>query len=98
MADKKTHFDRAGEYFGSAKTRQGPGRPPLRDEEARSDGLTLTVELDGDEATGWGTSLGNYLERWPDDIWVVDGGPGSTGDSATAVSAGDPGRSPDHGR
>lgn len=89
-------------YVESAKTRQGRGRPPLGDEKATSDGLILTVELDDDEATGWGTSLGKYLERWPHDIWVVDGGPGSIGDSATpaatTASSGDPGRSPDHGR
>lgn len=83
-------------YVGSAKTRQGRGRRPVGDEEAKSDVLALTVELDGDKATGWDASLGKYLERWPDDIWVVDGGPGSAGDSATpavnATSAGDPGQ------
>jgi hypothetical protein len=53
---------------------------PLADEEAKGDGLSLTIELDGDEVRSWGTSLGKYLERWPDDIWVVEGGPGSVGE------------------
>lgn len=67
----------------------GPGAPRKSDEAAKVDELTLTIELAGDAVTGWGTSLDPYLDRWPEDIWIVEGGPGSVGrPSAPTPSAG----------
>jgi hypothetical protein len=91
-------FELRSAYVDNARMRQGPGRRPLGDEAARTDGLILTVELDGDGATGWDASLGKYLEAWPDDLWVVEGGPGSVGESAEATSAEDPAPSRGRGR
>lgn len=55
------------------------GAPRKSDADAQVDELTLTIELIGDAVTGWTASLDPYLDRWPADIWVVEGGPCSAG-------------------
>ena len=81
-------------YIESAKTKTGPGRRPLADEDAKTDALKLNVEIEGDEVRGWGASLSKYADRWPDDLPIVVGGPGSIGADApleaSPPSAGDP--------
>ncbi len=83
----------------SATTRSGPGRKPLPDDKAKSDGLRLDLVLEGDDAkgwevSGWGASLSAYLDHWPNDLPVVVGGTGSVGTRAasepTTSAAGDP--------
>lgn len=64
------------------------GRPMVSDEAAKGDALSLIIELRGDDASGWGTQLSQYLDRWPPQIPVVAGGPGST--RATEQGAGRP--------
>jgi hypothetical protein len=59
--------------------REGPGRPRIGDASAKTDGLALVVELRNDEVSGWGASLGAYLDRWPEQLAPVTGGPGSVG-------------------
>jgi hypothetical protein len=81
-------------YVENARTRTGPGRRPLADEHAKTDALRLNIEIDGDEVTGWDSSLSKYADRWPDDLPIVLGGPGSVGASAAPdanpPSSGDP--------
>jgi hypothetical protein len=59
--------------------RQGPGRPPVADADAKTDALTLKIELRADEVSGWGASLTAYLDQWPEQLAPVVGGPGSVG-------------------
>jgi len=66
-------------YVEAGKTRDGRGRRPVADEAATTDGLTLVVVLKGAEATGWEASLAEYLDRWPDELAPVTGGPGTVG-------------------
>lgn len=54
-----------------------PGRRAKADADAKGDQLSLTVTFAGDTVTGWGAPLGAWLDRWPEDIWIVQGGPGS---------------------
>jgi hypothetical protein len=79
-----------------AKARKGAGRRPLIDEGAKTDGLIFVVELEGDAAFGWEGALDGYLDRWPDDLRAVEGGPGSVGAGSDAdlmpPSAADPSR------
>ena len=88
-------------YVEGARGRAGRGRPPAGDADARSDGLRLVVELEGDEAVGWDAPLTSYLDVWPDALPVIAGGPGSvagaaTGGATTATAAGlDPSRDPE---
>ncbi len=84
--------------------REGPGRPPIGDASAKTDGLALVVDLRNDEVSGWGASLGAYLDRWPEQLALVTGGPGSVGQvpaqgAAAAASQSDevPVPSPDRG-
>jgi hypothetical protein len=77
-------------YVESAKARTGPGRRPLDDGGAATDGLVLVVSLDAAGATGWDAPLDPYLDRWPAELSMVDG--------ATTGSAGGLVRSPDRGR
>jgi hypothetical protein len=58
-------------------TRVGRGRRPKADSEAKTDGLTFQVTLSLDGARGWGASLDEFLERWPEWLSVLDSGPGS---------------------
>lgn len=80
----------------------GRGAPRKSDEAARVDELTLTIEFAGDAVTGWGASLDPYLDRWPEDIWIVEGGPGSVGEpgasGAGPTPAAGPAPSPSPGR
>jgi hypothetical protein len=87
-------------HVDGGRTRKGPGRRPQPDEAARTDGLLLTVEIDGDDARAWGASLREYLDRWPAALGAVEGGPGSAGASAafTPQPAADPAPSRDPGR
>ncbi|MCW5812564.1 MAG: hypothetical protein KIT84_16165 [Labilithrix sp.] len=64
-------------YVAAAADREGPGRRPLGDDTATTDGLPFEVVLRGEDATGWGASLTPYLERWPETLPVVAGGPGT---------------------
>jgi hypothetical protein len=66
-------------FLSTSATRTGPGRRPLDDLRAKSDAVALDVDLEGDRATGWGASLDAYVDFWPEDLWVVRGGPGSVG-------------------
>jgi hypothetical protein len=79
-----------------AMARTSPGRRPLVDEDATTDGLVFAVEIEGDAASGWEGTLDGYLDRWPDDLCIVEGGPGSVGIGSAAdpmpPSAGDPSR------
>jgi hypothetical protein len=87
-------------HVDGGRTRKGPGRKPQPDVAARTDGLLLTVEIDGDDAKAWGASLQQYLDRWPSALQVVEGGAGSTAASATSMPppAAGPARSRDPGR
>jgi hypothetical protein len=61
--------------------REGPGRPPIGDANAKTDALTLVVELRSERVSGWGVSLDAYLDRWPEQLAPVVGGPGSVGEA-----------------
>lgn len=39
----------------------------------------LVIEIEGASASAWDGALDPYLDRWPDDLRVVEGGPGSVG-------------------
>ena len=78
-------------FVEGGKAREGPGRPPVRDEKAKTDSVTIVVELRGADAQGWGTSLTGYLDRWPDALAPVKSGPGSVTRPA-ATPAPSPGR------
>jgi hypothetical protein len=79
-----------------AKGGTGAGRRPVADGDATTDGLTLVVEIEDDKAVAWGAALDPYLDRWPDDFRIVEGGPGSVASGpapdATQPSSGDPSR------
>jgi hypothetical protein len=87
-------------HVDGGRTRKGPGRRPQPDETAKTDGLLLTVEIDGNDAEAWGASLREYLDRWPAALRAVEGGPGSTVTSAalTPPPAAGPARSQGPGR
>lgn len=53
----------------------GPGRPPKRDNEAKSNTLTFRIDLRTNE--GWRTSLHKYRESWPAMLPELSDGPGS---------------------
>lgn len=72
-------------YVEAGKTREGRGRRPVADDAAKTDALGLEVVLRGREATGWEASLTGYLDRWPDDLAPVTGGPGAIGQAAPAA-------------
>lgn len=78
------------------------GRPPVGDELARSDIVGLDVVIVAGAATGWGARLDDYLDRWPSELAIVHGGPGSTagpmGPDATPPFAEAPPPSLDPGR
>jgi len=69
---------------GKAKT--GPGRRPLPDAAATTDGLGLEVVLKNGTAEGWNAPLTTYLDRWPDELPRVLSGPGARGATPPAVS------------
>lgn len=66
------------EFVESGRRRKGPGRPPLGDDHAKTDVLAFDVMLAGETAEGWGADLSEYLNRWPDELAPVNGGPGAT--------------------
>jgi hypothetical protein len=70
-------------YVESSSQRPLTGRPPLGDEEAKTDSLRLDLDFEGDAVAGWGVSLGKYLNCWPEELGVLEGGPGSASGGAT---------------
>ena len=70
-----------------AAERPGPGRPPVADSDAKTDALTLKVELRADKVEGWDASLTVYLDRWPEQLDPVVGGPGSVGQAPAEPAA-----------
>jgi len=64
-------------FVASGTERPGPGQRPLSDADAKADGLPLEVVLQGERATAWGASLTPYLDRWPDALPPIAGGPGT---------------------
>jgi hypothetical protein len=58
-----------------AKRRSGPGRPPKTDEDAATDGLTLTLTLN-DNPTAWGVSFIEFTQ-WPRELPELPLGPGA---------------------
>ncbi|HEU4537034.1 MAG TPA: hypothetical protein VFS00_23090 [Polyangiaceae bacterium] len=87
-------------YVEGARLRPGPGRRPLGDEGAETDSLRLDLDFAGDAVEGWGASLGQYLNCWPEALGVLEGGPGSVGGGATpeATSAFEEGLDRSRGR
>lgn len=92
-------------YVEAGKMREGPGRRPIADDAARTDGLGLDVVLKNGDAVGWEASLAVYLDQWPDELAPVTRGPGAVGqvgqggnapppagEVAATASEGDPGR------
>ena len=57
--------------------RSGPGRRSIADEEAKSDSVGLTVTIEKEAAWGWNTDLRRFFDRWPDELSIVIGGPGT---------------------
>lgn len=57
--------------------RSGSGRPPLTDDQATSDTLSLSVELVGSHAKGWGADLGRFLDQRPTQLSSILNGPGA---------------------
>lgn len=58
--------------------KSGRGRPPKTHEDARTDGLTLTISLE-DEPRAWGVSLVEFESTWPAELPELRDGPGSVG-------------------
>jgi hypothetical protein len=81
-------------YLEEARRRKGPGRRPAIDDDAAWDSFQLQIELNGRVAVGWGTPYASFLDRWPDSLPVVEGGPGAIGRcadrGATELSGQDP--------
>ncbi len=84
-------------YVDAGRAREGRGRRPLGDHAAKTDGLGLEVVLKGPEATGWDAPLTPYLDRWPEELAPVTGGPGAVGRAAIPLAEG-PARSRDRER
>jgi hypothetical protein len=59
-----------------AAPRSGSGRPPVSDATAKTDDLTLAMFIGKAEASGWGNQLGQYMNRWPDELAAIPSGPG----------------------
>jgi hypothetical protein len=55
----------------------GPGRRPVGDHESKSDSLNLSVTWTHCDAEGWGSSLHQYMDKWPPAFAVLAGGPGA---------------------
>jgi len=62
------------------------GRPMVSDEKALGDALAFKLELRGDEVTGWGRLLSEFLDTWPKEIPQLAGGPGATAVRARGAS------------
>jgi hypothetical protein len=58
-----------------SKERAGRGRPPKTHDEAKTDGITLTITL-GSDPTAWGTSFVEF-EAWPKELPEILLGPGT---------------------
>ena len=75
-------------FVEGGKNREGPGRRPVGDEAAKTDGLALEVILEGDVATGWDVSLAAFCDAWPDELAPVVGGPAAVGSALGAKADG----------
>ncbi len=73
-------------YVELGKAREGRGRRPVSDDAAKTDGLGLELILNGTEATGWDASLTPYLDRWPEELAPVTGGPGAVGPAGRSAA------------
>lgn len=62
--------------------KSGPGRRGKPHEDARTDSLTLTIDLTGEQPTAWGTSLAEFDCEWPEELPEVPDGPGRVGASS----------------
>jgi len=92
---RKDLADIRARYLAAWKAKPQRGRPPLEDHEAKGDQLMLTITLEERSAQAWDAPLDEYLDRWPEELSVDRGGPGSAG--VTEPDAGPPDRSPDQG-
>lgn len=70
-------FEIRNAHVAANAEREGPGRRPIGDESATTDGLPLQVVLRAGDATAWGASLGPFLDQWPETLPRVTGGPGT---------------------
>ncbi len=66
------------------------GRKPLGDADAKGDALTLRIEWSADNTVGWGTSLRDFLDRWPATFPENPDGPGSVTSGAPSPDRGTP--------
>lgn len=57
------------------------GAPAKKDADAKTDAMALNVEFDGTSALAWGDNFDTYLDRWPSALPVIQGGPGTRGQS-----------------
>ncbi len=76
--------------FVAADREKRGGRKPLSDTEAKGDRLTLRVEWSATEALGWGTSLREFLDQWPETFPENRTGPGAVTGSAPSLDHGTP--------
>ena len=60
-----------------ATPRKGPGRRPSS--AATNDSLNLAVELGDSKVKAWGAPLDDYFDSWPQELPIVESGPGSQG-------------------
>lgn len=74
-------------YVDATDTREARGRKPLGDAAAKVDALALEIVLKGDDVRGWDAPLADYLDRWPDALAPVTGGPGAVGRALAAAPA-----------
>ncbi len=65
-------------------TKKKRGAPLKPDDEAKSDQLNLVVSIKEDSAKAWDAKLDGFLDRWPEELRVVKGGPGSVASSAVS--------------
>jgi hypothetical protein len=77
-----------------AKVTRGRGRPLVGDDTATTDAANLVVTMQDGIPTGWSANLSEYLNKWPVDMGVISGGPGTVGPARAADDgahdAGDP--------
>jgi len=52
------------------------GRSMVTDIAAKTDALSITIDLDETTASLWGQPIARYLDRWPEQLPVITDGPG----------------------
>ncbi len=67
--------------YESDDRERSPGRPPVKDADAKRDDLSLRVTFEADSPEGWGRKLAEYLDTWPDALPEIGSGPGARGAS-----------------